>query len=73
MTKPLTRHELWRPPDGSCDSFFAANNNSARQLLEPDSRLIFVVEAVSWDEAQQKRYEFMRWGIYRTVEELSEE
>ena len=58
----MKRYELWRTADGGQDSFFPTNNDSARNLLEPDARLIWTCEANSWNEAQQKRYDFMDWG-----------
>jgi hypothetical protein len=66
------KYELWRSPDGGMDSFFAASASADEQKherLEPDSKLIWTTEAASWNEAQQKRYDFMGWGHYRTIEE----
>lgn len=68
----LEKYELWRSPDGGMDSFFAASAYTAEQKhgrLEPGSELIWTTEAASWNEAQQKRYNFMGWGHYRTLEE----
>ena len=60
----MKQYELWRSEAGNSDSFFAADNQSARNLLEFDARLVWTCAAKSWDEAQQKRYEFMKWGDY---------
>ncbi len=66
----MKRYELWRSrADGLRESFFPADNDSARNSLEPDARLIWTCEASSWNEAQQKRTDFMDWGRYRTIEE----
>lgn len=63
------RYELWESASEGSDSFFPANSQRARETLAPDARLIWVVEAASWNEAQQKRYDFMGCGHYRTIEE----
>ena len=70
----MKRYELWRSEDGLRDSFFEAGTGDETnyQLLDSDARLIWTCEADSWDEAQQKRYDFMDWGTYRSPEELSD-
>jgi hypothetical protein len=35
--------------------------------------LVCIIEASSWNEAQQKRYDFMGWGHYKTFEEETEQ
>lgn len=68
----LEKYELWRSPDGGSDAFFAANlytDEQKQERIEPGSKLIWTTEAASWNEAQQKRYDFMDWGHYRTIEE----
>jgi hypothetical protein len=66
------KYELWSSESENSDSFFPAENDSARDLLAPDAKLIHVIEANSWNEAQQKRYDFMGWGHYKTFEEEAE-
>lgn len=70
MANQIERYELWR--EGGSDTFFAADNDSVRELLGFNVRLVLVVEAASWEEAQQKRYDFMEWGLYRRVEDEPE-
>ena len=65
----MKKYELWRSEDGKRDSFFEAGNQTAYQWLEPGSTLVWTVEARSYNEAQQKRYKYMDWGHYRTIEE----
>lgn len=65
----MKQYELWRSEDGEQDSLFPADNESARELLEPDATLIWVVKAISWEEAQQKRCDYMGWGRNCTVKE----
>jgi hypothetical protein len=54
--------ELWKNAFGY--DFFVESNQRARELLEPDSKLIWTVEAESFDEAQQAKYDFLGWGKY---------
>ncbi len=68
----MTKYELWRSKSENSDTLFAADNDSARETLAPDAKLIWTVDASSWNEAQQKRYDFMGWGHYRTIEEDEE-
>ena len=63
------KYELWLSEDEGSDAFFAADNDSAKESLAPDAKLACVIEAASWNEAQQKRYDFMGWGHYKTIEE----
>ena len=62
------KYELWSSEAEGCDDFFPADSDNRRHL-PPDAKLICVIEAASWNEAQQKRYDFMGWGHYRTIEE----
>ena len=63
------KYELWRSARENSDSFFAADNQGAREMLPPDARLIRVIGAASWNEAQQKRYDFMGWGNYQSPDQ----
>ncbi|MGA1283430.1 MAG: hypothetical protein ACO34J_05110, partial [Prochlorothrix sp.] len=47
-TQKVMQYELWQSIEGSY-AFFPADNVSARALLEPDDRLIWTVEANSWE------------------------
>jgi hypothetical protein len=62
-------YELWSSEIECSHSFFPADNDSARDSLAPDAKLVCVIRATSWNEAQQKRYDFMGWGHYKTFEE----
>lgn len=63
------KYELWSSASEGSDSFFLVDKDSARDGLAPDAKLVCVIEATSWNEAQQKRYDFMGWGHYKTIEE----
>ena len=68
---PKQRFELWRSEVEGSDSFFPAPKTAEERVrhLPPDAKLLWTTEAASWNEAQQKRYDFMGWGRYRRVEE----
>lgn len=68
MKEQTQKHELWSSESESSYAFFPADGDD-RQHLPPDAELLCVIEAASWNEAQQKRYDFMGWGDYRTIEE----
>lgn len=57
-------YELWQSEDGEYD-FFLQTNAKARQLLPPKARLLCMIEALSWEEAQRKKHEFLGWEPYR--------
>lgn len=63
------KYELWSSESEGSDAFFSADDDSAKESLASDAKLICVIEAASWNEAQQKRYDFMGWGYYKTTEE----
>ncbi|MBD2096745.1 hypothetical protein H6F90_16705 [Trichocoleus sp. FACHB-591] len=67
-----TNYELWINGDGSYD-FFPSTNQSARSLLDEGAKLINVIEAISWEEARQKQYEFLGWGSYKPAFDISED
>lgn len=47
-------YELWQSEDGEYD-FFLQTNAKARQLLPSNARLLCMIEALSWEEAQHKK------------------
>ncbi len=67
------KYELWSSASESSYSFFPADNDRTRDSLAPDAKLVCVIEATSWNKAQQKRYDFMGWGHYKTFEEEAEQ
>lgn len=67
------KYELWSSATEGSDTFFNVDNNSARNSLAADAKLVCIIEASSWNEAQQKRYDFMGWGHYRTFDEVAEQ
>lgn len=63
------KYESWFSQSELSDAFFEAEDQNVRRDLPSDAQLRFVVEAASWNEAQQKRYDLMSWGQYKTTEE----
>lgn len=51
------KFELWSHEGGH--TFFDEDNESARSHLEADAKLIWTVEAATWEEAKEKRLEFL--------------
>lgn len=66
-----TKYELWLSTEECYEySFFPLENNaSARKLLITQAKLIWTVEAQSWDEGCQGRNNFLGWGPYITWSE----
>lgn len=63
----IMKHELWTN-EGGLDLFFLAGprGNSARKMLEPDYRLVWICDADSHFEAMKEYYAFRNWGEYQT-------
>ena len=58
-------YELWSDDAGY--SFFGEDNESARRLLKADARLIWTVEASTWEDARTKQHEFLGWEPYKLM------
>lgn len=63
------KYELWSSATEGSQTFCPVDNKSVKAILAPDAKLICVIEATSWNEAQQKYYDLMGWGKYKTFEE----
>lgn len=61
-------YELWFSPEDGY-SFFQDTNASAKNLLASNAKLLTVIHASNWDEAQTKKHEFLGWGAYDPMEE----
>lgn len=66
--KPLHRYEFWSSELGNCYTFFRADPEDERPLLEPDAKLLWSVEATSWFEAQQHKCRYLGLEPYRAPE-----
>jgi hypothetical protein len=60
--------ELWLSESQSSYSMIPVSGTDdealARRHLEPDAKIIFTVDAETWDEAAQARNDFLGWGPY---------
>lgn len=63
----IMKNELWTN-EGGLDLFCLAGprGDSARKMLEPDYRLVWICDADSHFEAMKKYYAFRNWGEYQT-------
>jgi hypothetical protein len=59
------KYELWKESDGY--SFFPEDSDSARNLLRKDAKLVWTVEANSWEEAQSRKHEYLGWDPYKPM------
>ena len=63
--------ELWvfvHENDGTNEfSYFNSSNERARRGLDPCAKLILSVEATSYQDAMQKRNDFMGWAPYKPM------
>lgn len=67
------KYELWQTEDeqGNVKSYslFPEDKESARRLLEPNAKLIWTVEATSYEEACSRRNEFLQWESYTPLDD----
>lgn len=61
--------QLWHSPSANAFTFVPAEPPPALSLIEDDARLMWTVEADSWDEAQAKKHEFLGWEPYVPIDE----
>ncbi len=62
--------ELWEfiHDDGSCElAFFRSSQDHTRRGLEPGSKLIWTVEAKSYNDAMQRYHDHMGWSPYKPM------
>ena len=52
------RYELWYSSKEG-HSFFPETNETARKLLSADSKLVTVIVADSWEDAQTKKHDYL--------------
>ena len=63
--KKYEKYELWKLKDGY--EFFLEKDTSARDSLPTDAKLIWTVNASSWEEAQTKKNEYLGWPRYKPM------
>ena len=67
----MKRWELWLSKADEClaYTFFPEDNESVRQALEPDAKLIWEVEAASYNDAHRAKHDFLGWDPYFPMDE----
>ena len=63
--RQMQRYELWKESDGY--SFFPVDNDSAREALSADAKLVWTVEAANWEEANKKKHQHLGWEEYQPM------
>jgi hypothetical protein len=61
------KYELWQSDSESSYSFFASGDKANADMLPIDARLIWTVEADSWEEACRRQHEFLGWEPYKPM------
>ena len=66
------KYELWKTIDEKVTSLSficvdAENYQQSINLLEPNSKLIWITNANTHNEAMQKYYDLMNWGKYKPI------
>lgn len=60
-------YELWHSESDGCYTFFPAEQPPGD--LPDDARLVWTVEASSWEAAQAAKHDFLGWEPYRPIPE----
>ena len=56
------KYELWYSESDSSYAFFASGHKDRAGCFEPDAKMIWTVEADTWDEAKRKKDAFLGWA-----------
>jgi hypothetical protein len=60
------RYELWYSESASSYALLYEGDTVSDHLKEPDAKVIWTVEADTYEEALQKRNDFLGWGEYKS-------
>lgn len=63
----MKRYELWHSAADGEYTFFPADDADLHPDRGEGARLIWTVDAASWDEAQAKKHEFLGWEPYPPI------
>ena len=65
------KYELWHVRDGDADVYTLLPSGASHDqaLLESSARVIWSVEARTWDDARQRQHEFLGWEPYKPAAE----
>ena len=60
------KYELWHSESASSYSLLYEGDTASDHTKEPDSKVIWTCEARTYEEALQKRNDYLGWGQYRS-------
>ena len=60
------RYELWYSASTSSYALLYEGDTSSDHVKEPDAKVVWTVEADTYEEALQKRNDFLGWGEYKS-------
>ena len=63
----MKRYELWHSEVDGEFTFFPADDADLHPDRGAGARLIWTVDAVTWDEAQAKKHEFLGWELWQPM------
>jgi hypothetical protein len=63
----MKRYELWHSAADGEYTFFPADAAALHPDRGAGARLIWTVDAASWEEAQAKKHEFLGWEPYQPM------
>lgn len=63
------KYVLYQSESDSSFSFFLEGDDRSIGALAADARLIWSVEAASWEEACELKHEFLGWEPYKPMDE----
>jgi hypothetical protein len=63
----MKRYELWHSEADGEYTFIPAEDAAPHPDSGTGARLIWTVDAASWEEAQAKKHEFLGWEPYQPM------
>ena len=63
------KYILYQSENESSYTFLLEGDEQNAATLAADARLIWSVEATSWEEAQKLKHEFLGWEPYKSMDE----
>ena len=67
------KYELWNAASASSYMLLFEGDTASDHVKEPDAKVIWTVEAETYEEALQKRNDFLGWGEFKKQTYFDEE
>ena len=67
--------ELWEyiHDDGCCElAFFPSYQDEKRRGLDSGAKLLCRINARGYDDAMQKKYDYLGWGRYKPIPDVND-